>query len=110
MAPEQINDFGSATHLSDLYSIGVLAYRLFTGVLPFDHETAMAILVKHLNEAPKPPSVHEPAIPDELEYLILQLLEKEPSRRVQSCRELARDLGALRSRLMEARRPRSRSR
>ncbi len=102
MAPEQINDFRSVTHLSDLYSIGVIAYQLFTGVLPFDHDNPVAVLMKHLNEQPAPPSVHDPAIPDELEFLILQLLEKEPGRRVQSCLELARDLEDLRVRLEAA--------
>ncbi|NUP06452.1 MAG: protein kinase [Polyangiaceae bacterium] len=107
MAPEQINNFASVTHLSDLYSIGVIAYQMFAGVLPFASEMAMAVLVKQLNELPAPPSTHEPTIPDELEYLILQLLEKDPKRRVQSCRELARDLRELRSRLVARRKPRA---
>ena len=107
MAPEQINDFASVTHLSDLYSLGVIAYYVFTGVLPFDSDNSMAVLMKHLHEPPRPPSEHEPTIPDELEFLILQLLEKEPSRRIQSCQELARDLDALRQRLAATKRRRS---
>ncbi len=103
MAPEQIQDFGSATHLADLYSIGVIAYLMFTGVLPFESEQATAILIKHLNEQPEAPSVHEPTIPDELEFIILQLLEKQPERRIQSCAELAKDLRALRERLIRQR-------
>ncbi|MBL9023669.1 MAG: protein kinase [Myxococcales bacterium] len=106
MAPEQINDFRSVTHLSDLYSLGVIAYHLFTGVLPFDSDNSMAMLMKHLNEPPRPPSEHEPTIPDELEFLILQLLEKDPARRIQSCAELARDLDALRQRLAATKRRR----
>jgi eukaryotic-like serine/threonine-protein kinase len=100
MAPEQISDFASVTHLSDLYSIGIIAYQMFTGVLPFDSDNQMAMLMKHLREAPVPPSEREPSLPDELEYLILQLLEKEPQRRIQSCSELARDLEALHARLL----------
>jgi eukaryotic-like serine/threonine-protein kinase len=99
MAPEQVNDFRSANHLSDLYSMGIIAYRMFTGVLPFEHESTMAILMKQLRDAPIPPSSHDPSIPDELEFMILQLLEKDPARRIQSCRELADDLKALRARL-----------
>jgi len=99
MAPEQISDFKSATHLSDLYSLGVIAYHLFTGVLPFDSENSVAVMMQHLREPPRPPSAHEPRIPDELEFLILQLMEKEPSRRIQSCQELARDVDGLRQRL-----------
>jgi serine/threonine-protein kinase len=99
MAPEQVNDFRSANHLSDLYSMGIIAYRMFTGVLPFAHESTMAILMKQLRDAPIPPSSHNPSIPDELEFMILQLLEKDPARRIQSCRELADDLNALRARI-----------
>ena len=106
MSPEQVNDFRSATHLSDLYSMGVLAYRLFTGVLPFESESPMAILMKQLRDTPVPPSSHDPAIPDELEFIILQLLEKDPGRRVQSCRELSNDLQDLRTRLQNRKRRR----
>ncbi len=106
MAPEQISDFASVTHLSDLYSIGVIAYQMFTGVLPFDSENQMAVLMKHLKDPPAPPSTHAPNIPDELEFFILQLLEKEPGRRLQSCAELARDLEALRQRLVSTKRRR----
>jgi serine/threonine-protein kinase len=59
----------------------------------------MAILMKQLRDAPIPPSSHNPSIPDELEFMILQLLEKDPARRIQSCRELADDLNALRARI-----------
>ncbi len=106
MAPEQVNDFHSASHLSDLYSVGIIAYRMFTGELPFQHESAMAVLMKQLRDTPTPPSSLNPSIPDELEFMILQLLEKEPGRRIQSCRELADDLIALRTRLQNTRRRR----
>ncbi|MFO0553586.1 MAG: serine/threonine-protein kinase [Polyangiaceae bacterium] len=101
MAPEQIQDFGSATHLSDLYSLGIIAYGLFTGTLPFYADNGPTILTKQLTEAPVPPSVHEPTIPDELEFIILQLLEKDPRRRIQSCKELSRDLTEIRKRLLD---------
>lgn len=103
MAPEQVRDSAAATHLSDLYSIGVMAYQMFTGVLPFISDSVEPLLLKQLKEVPKPPSFHDRGIPEGLDYLILQLLEKEPARRVQSCRDLAEDLDALRRRLMAAR-------
>jgi len=106
MAPEQINDFRSVTHLSDLYSMGVIAYQVFTGELPFSHENPVALLMKHLNEQPAPPTSHNSAIPDELEFIIMQLLEKDPARRIQSCRDLASDLEALKNRLAGARKRR----
>lgn len=108
MAPEQAESFATASHLSDIYSVGVIAYRMFTGVLPFDNENPMAVLIKHIQEIPVPPRDHDPSIPDELEYIILQLLEKKPELRVQSCAELANDLERLRTRLeaRPSRRPR----
>ncbi len=106
MAPEQASDFRSATHLADLYSVGVIAYRMFTGELPFQHDNPVALLMKHMRDPPAPPSSVDPSIPDELEFMIMQLLEKDPARRIQSCRELADDLVALRNRLQNARRRR----
>jgi serine/threonine protein kinase len=104
MSPEQIENFAATTHLSDIYSLGVIAYRLFTGELPFENENPMAVLMKHLKELPRPPSEIDPSIPDELEYMILQLLEKQPSSRIQSCAEIASDLENLRGRLASPRR------
>jgi serine/threonine-protein kinase len=98
MAPEQIQAFGSVTHLSDIYSLGVIAYLLFTGVLPFDSEDTRDLLNKHIRETPLPPSFHHPDIDRELEEIILRLLEKDPAARVQSCRELAALLESVRDR------------
>ena len=104
MSPEQIENFAATTHLSDIYSLGVIAYRLFTGELPFENENPMAVLMKHLKEVPRPPSEVDPSVPEELEYIILQLLEKDPAARIQSCAEIASDIDALRTRLASPRR------
>jgi len=66
----------------------------------------MALMMKQLNDRPAPPSSIDASIPDELEFMILQLLEKEPGRRIQSCRDLANDLESLRRRLAGMRRKR----
>jgi eukaryotic-like serine/threonine-protein kinase len=95
MSPDQINHFGSVTHLSDLYSLGVVAYELFTGSVPFYHNEMGTLLMMHLSQPPEPPRAKNPQIPDELESIILQLLEKDPARRIQSCRELGRDLAEI---------------
>jgi serine/threonine-protein kinase len=95
MSPEQINDFGAVTHLSDIYSLGVLAFEVFTGTLPFWSDAVMSLLVAHLSEAPPSPRSRNPEIPRELEDIILRLLEKEPSKRIASCRDLATYLGEL---------------
>jgi serine/threonine-protein kinase len=97
MSPEQINDFTSVTHLADLYALGCIAYKMFTGQLPFDHDELMPLLMMHVSRPPAPPRSHNPRIPPALEALILRLLAKSPADRVQSCRELAASLGAIRA-------------
>ncbi len=89
MAPEQISSFSDVNHSADLYSLGLIAYRMFTAKLPFEHEELMPLLMMHLNETPTPPRQLNPEIPAELEEIILRLLEKDPANRISSCRELA---------------------
>jgi serine/threonine-protein kinase len=88
MSPEQINGFADVTSLADIYSLGVVAYEMFTGVLPFVHEELMPLLVMHLTQLPEPPITHNPSLPAELNDLILRLLEKDPALRVPSMNEL----------------------
>ena len=94
MAPEQISNFSKATALSDLYSIGVMAFELLTGRVPFDHEDLMALLMMHLREPA--PSVRSlaPQVPPALDALVASLMEKDPAARPQSCEEVAQRLRA----------------
>jgi tetratricopeptide (TPR) repeat protein len=96
MSPEQINGFADVTAAADMYSLGIVAYELFAGVLPFVHEELMPLLVMHMTAAPAPPVQHNPRLPAPLNDLILRLLEKEPERRVQSMAELGAQLAQLR--------------
>jgi pilus retraction protein PilT len=96
MAPEQASNFGGVTHLADLYALGCIAYQMFTGAVPFDAAEVMPILMAHMSRTPEPPRQRNPAIPAELEAVILRLLAKKPEERVQSCRELAAILLRLR--------------
>jgi serine/threonine-protein kinase len=89
MAPEQINNFGAVTHLADLYSLGCIAYELFTGTLPFEHEEMVALLTMHMNQVPEPPRARNREVPADLEAVIMRLLDKNPAQRFQSCRALA---------------------
>jgi serine/threonine-protein kinase len=92
ISPEQINDFGSVSAATDLYALGIIAYELLTGTVPFHAEELMGLLMKHLSEPPPPLRSHNPAIPERIEAIVLKLLEKQPADRYPSCNALAREL------------------
>ena len=74
---------------SDIYSLGVVLYQLATGQLPFDIKTPTEAVLKHLNEAPKPPRQIQPGLPVALESVINKALAKEPADRYQTAEALA---------------------
>jgi class 3 adenylate cyclase len=83
MAPEQV--LGKPVDVrSDLYSLGALLYELVAGRPPFVGGSAVAVISQHLHTPPVAPSRHNPVVPAAVEELILQLLEKEPERRLGS--------------------------
>ncbi len=87
MAPEQGMQKGDAR--SDLYSMGVVLYELFTGQPPFDADTPLAILLKHMNDPLPLPRSLNPDIPEPFERVILKALSKQPDDRYQTAAEMA---------------------
>jgi serine/threonine-protein kinase len=95
MAPEQITGEPAPSPATDLYSLGVVAYELVTGVVPFKHGQLMPLLFMHVKDAPRPPRELNPMVPAELEAVILKLLQKNPAERFASAAELRRVLRGL---------------
>ena len=77
---------------SDLYSLGVLLYRLTTGRRPFEHDDPTTLARMHLRQQPQPPSELAPSIPPALDELILRLLAKRREERPASGRHVAKEL------------------
>ncbi|HEX7170420.1 MAG TPA: protein kinase, partial [Rubrobacter sp.] len=91
MSPEQA--LGEpATPRSDLYSLGVVLYEALTGELPFTADNPIAVSMKHVTEALRPPREIDPTIPEGMNALIVKLMAKDPEDRYASAGELADDL------------------
>jgi beta-lactam-binding protein with PASTA domain/tRNA A-37 threonylcarbamoyl transferase component Bud32 len=91
LSPEQARG-APVTASSDLYSVGIVLYEMLTGKVPFNGDSAIEIAMKHLNDAPKPPSKIRPEIPPELDQVVLRALAKNPEDRYQSAEEFSEDL------------------
>jgi serine/threonine-protein kinase len=100
MAPEQISNFGAVTSSSDLYSLGVIAYEMLTGDVPFRHPELMTLLMLQMYEEPVLPRTRRPEIPEALEQLTLSLLEKDPQSRPHDASAVASAFAAIRSGLI----------
>jgi serine/threonine protein kinase len=72
------------TARSDQYSLGIVLYQLATGKVPYNGETPIAILLKHVNEPIPNPRLINPSVPDTVENVILKSTAKEPEDRFES--------------------------
>jgi serine/threonine protein kinase/Leucine-rich repeat (LRR) protein len=94
MAPEQAE--GQAVdHRSDLFSLGVVLYRMATGTTPFRGRSVLAALASLASDHPRPPGEFNPDLQPALTSLIMQLLSKDPAKRPASAREVGDRLQAI---------------
>lgn len=95
MSPEQAAGRADIDGRSDIYSLGVMAYAMLTGRLPFEGKTAADVLTKHLTQEPPPLRSLAPALPDSTVLAVERCLAKDPARRWLDARSLKLALGAV---------------
>lgn len=88
MSPEQWQGF-EATEKSDQYALGIMAYVLVTGVLPFEAPTPFALMGKHLFEAPTPTHERNLRLPAAIDPIIARAIAKQPENRYDTVSEFA---------------------
>ena len=93
MSPEQASAYEDVDGRADIYSLGAVAYYLLTGQPPFSGKNVLDILISHRKKEASPPSRLNPAIPVDVEQIVLKCLAKKPSDRYLDAASLMQALG-----------------
>jgi beta-lactam-binding protein with PASTA domain/predicted Ser/Thr protein kinase len=93
ISPEQAQG-KETTPRSDIYSIGVILYEALTGRVPFQGDSAVAVALKQVSEAPRRPSAINPNVPPALDAVVMRALAKDPDARFKDADAFLRALDA----------------
>lgn len=94
VSPEQAQSSSFVSAQSDLYSLGVILYEMFTGQRPFTANDPVELAWKHVHETPPAPNAIRPEINQEIERVIMKAMAKDPGERYSSGKALADELEA----------------
>jgi serine/threonine protein kinase len=81
MAPELVTGTAQASHLTDIYALGVVMYYMLTARLPFSGANTMSVIYQIVNTEPESPSKHRDGISPELDAIVMKAIAKDPSKR-----------------------------
>ena len=95
MSPEQVQG-QEVDHRSDIFSLGVVLYELFTGQLPFKGIHSAALTYEIVNTDPPPVTNAKPGLDPDLDRIVAECLQKDPADRYQAAAEVAKELRRVR--------------
>jgi serine/threonine protein kinase len=94
LSPEQARG-DAIDHRADIYSLGIVLYEMVLGQVPFEAETPLGVVLKHISEPVPRPRQLRPDLPASVERILLKAMAKEPAKRFDQAGEMAQALHAI---------------